>query len=72
MKISWRKLEGIVNKSWDSFINEKTKHLCSKEALEFLSQLLIYDHSKRILPQEAMKLDYFKPVRKYHEEKMKD
>lgn len=59
-------------KSWDTFINDKNKHLISKEALEFLSKLLIYDHAKRILPKDAMKLDYFKPIRAYHEEKMND
>ena len=55
-------------KDWSKFINAKNKSLCSKEALEFLSNLLVYDHSRRILPCEAMELDYFKPVRKYYQE----
>ena len=52
---------------WSEFINSENEELCSKEAFEFLSQLLVYDHSRRIIPSEAMELDYFEPVRKYHQ-----
>ena len=57
-------------KSWENFINSANQHLCSKEALDFLSKLLVYDHAKRILPQEAMEHDYFAPIRKYHDDNM--
>ena len=53
---------------WSEFINSENEELCSKEAFEFLSQLLVYDHSRRIIPSEAMELKYFESVRKYHQE----
>ena len=55
-------------KEWPEFINAENEGLCSKEAFEFLSQLLVYDHSRRIIPSEAMELKYFESVRKYHQE----
>ena len=46
------------------YINADNQHLCSDDALEFLSGLLVYDHLKRLTPREAMALKYFDPVRK--------
>mmetsp|Transcript_8197 Transcript_8197/g.16132 ORF Transcript_8197/g.16132 Transcript_8197/m.16132 type:complete len:355 (+) Transcript_8197:2557-3621(+) len=50
-------------KPWSKFINSDNQHLCTPEALDFLSSLLKYDHAERILPKEAMRHPYFQPVR---------
>jgi casein kinase II subunit alpha len=52
-----------TRKPWSKFITSDTQHLVSSDALDFLDRLLIYDHAERVLPQEAMPLDYFRPVR---------
>jgi hypothetical protein len=33
-----------VKKPFNKFITNENKHLCSNEALDFLSKMLIYDH----------------------------
>ncbi|KAG8345906.1 casein kinase II [Trypanosoma vivax] len=50
-------------KPWSSFITPENKHLCPPEALDFLDNLLQYDHVKRIQALEAMQHPYFDPVR---------
>ena len=50
-------------KPWNKFINEENKHLCSNEAIDLLSKMLIYDRAQRITPKEAMMHPYFKSVR---------
>ena len=50
-------------KPWNKFINEENKHLCSNEAIDLLSKMLIYDRAARITPKEAMMHPYFKEVR---------
>lgn len=56
-------------KSWESFVNGQNQELVSDEAIDFLDKLLVYDHSKRILPKEAMLHPYFKPVKDAHNTK---
>ena len=41
------------------FITKDNEHLCSKEAIEFLQGLLVYDHLERLTPREAMVQPYF-------------
>jgi casein kinase II subunit alpha len=36
--------------------------LVSEDALDLLDKMLVYDHSQRIMPQEAFSHNYFKPV----------
>jgi casein kinase II subunit alpha len=52
-----------ARKPWSKFINKDNQHLCTPEALDFLSQVLKYDHAERILPKEAMRHPYFLSVR---------
>ena len=60
--------EGILGrhseKSWAKFISPNNKHLCSKEVLDILTKMMIYDHAERITPTEAMKHPFFDSVRK--------
>jgi len=55
----------VPRKSWDKFITNSNKKYTSPEALDFLDNLLRYDHQDRITPREAMEHDYFKPIREY-------
>ncbi|KEG10912.1 putative casein kinase II [Trypanosoma grayi] len=52
-----------TKKSWNMFITPENRHLCPPEALNFLDQLLQYDHLKRVQALEAMQHPYFDPVR---------
>jgi casein kinase II subunit alpha len=56
-------LGNYPKKQWTKFINEENKHLCSNEALDLLSKMLVYDRAQRITPKEAMMHPYFKEVR---------
>mmetsp|Transcript_8562 Transcript_8562/g.7592 ORF Transcript_8562/g.7592 Transcript_8562/m.7592 type:complete len:265 (-) Transcript_8562:51-845(-) len=57
------KLENHKGKSWDYFIKKSEPKLISPEAIDFLDQLLKYDHAERILPRDAMKHPYFDPLK---------
>lgn len=48
---------------WKRFINENNLHLVSDEFIDFLDNLLRYDHQERLTAQEAMAHPYFDPVR---------
>lgn len=41
-------------KPWNKFIKPENQALCSEDALDLLSKMLIYDHAERILPREAL------------------
>ena len=56
-------LGNYPTKPWNKFINEENKHLCSNEAIDLLSKMLIYDRAQRITPKEAMQHPYFKSIR---------
>ena len=49
-------------KPWSKFITAENQKYCSNEAIDFLDNLLRYDHQDRILPLEAMAHAYFDPV----------
>ena len=49
-------------KPWPKFITQENQHLAVPEAIDFLSQLLKYDPSERVLPHEVVKHAYFSPV----------
>jgi len=38
--------------------------LCSDDALDLLSKMLIYDRAERILPKDAMEHPYFQILKK--------
>lgn len=59
-------------KPWTKFINQENTSLCSNEALDLLSKMLVYDHADRILPKDAMNHDYFAIVREYHSKNKKE
>lgn len=49
-------------KPWSYYIEKSDPKLLSDDAIDFLDKLLRYDHAERIMPTEAMKHPYFKPV----------
>lgn len=49
---------------WKRFINENNQHLVSEEFLDFINNLLKYDHQERLTAKEAMAHAYFDPVRR--------
>ena len=49
-------------KPFSDYITSENKHLCSPEAIDLLSQMLIYDHKKRITAREALRHPYFKGI----------
>lgn len=53
----------LPTRPWSKFIKADNQALCSEEALDLLSKMLVYDHSERILPKEALEHKYFDPVR---------
>ncbi|CAD8146245.1 unnamed protein product [Paramecium pentaurelia] len=57
------KLGNYPKREWSKFINQENKHLCSEEAIDLLSKMLLYDHALRITPKEALDHPYFLPVR---------
>eukprot|EP00828_Plagiopyla_frontata_P003799 TRINITY_DN1124_c0_g1_i6.p1 TRINITY_DN1124_c0_g1~~TRINITY_DN1124_c0_g1_i6.p1 ORF type:complete len:200 (-),score=33.02 TRINITY_DN1124_c0_g1_i6:79-678(-) len=62
-----QKYESVLGKhskkSWTKFITPENKKYCSTEALDFLSQMLIYDHAARATPKDAMEHPYFSSVK---------
>jgi casein kinase II subunit alpha len=53
-------------KQWNKFVTNENSHLCSNEALDLLSKMLVYDHADRITPKDAMEHEYFASVKEYH------
>ena len=51
-----------TKKAWNVFVNRDNQHLVSEDALTFLDLTLRYDHTERVLPRDALKLPYFRPV----------
>ncbi|KAK6198470.1 putative casein kinase II subunit alpha [Scheffersomyces amazonensis] len=48
---------------WERFINDNNQHLVSNEFIDFIDNLLRYDHQERLTAKEAMAHPYFDPVR---------
>lgn len=53
----------MPQKHWSKFIKADNQALCSEDALDLLNKMLVFDHSERILPKEALEHRYFDPVR---------
>ncbi|KAG9622393.1 hypothetical protein KCU64_g20808, partial [Aureobasidium melanogenum] len=50
-------------KNWHSFVNADNQRFVSNDAIDFLDNLLKYDHQERLTAKEAMAHAYFNPVR---------
>ncbi|KAK9469139.1 kinase-like domain-containing protein [Lipomyces arxii] len=61
----------FARKPWQRFVTSDNQKYISPEALDFIDHLLRYDHQERLTAKEAMEHDYFAPIRKEHEEKVK-
>lgn len=46
-------------REFSSFVNEKCQELCTKDALNLLERMLIYDHNERITAREALAHPFF-------------
>lgn len=46
-------------KQWETYKNNKNEHLYSEEAIDLLSKMLQYDHTKRITAREAIGHEFF-------------
>ena len=53
---------------WENFVNNRNKHMISPEAIDLLSNMLVYDKNKRIRCKEAMAHAYFNPIRDFIKE----
>ncbi|CAK72781.1 unnamed protein product (macronuclear) [Paramecium tetraurelia] len=49
---------------WLSFVNQDNANLCSLDAIDLLSKMLLYDHAERITPKDAMLHQYFAELKK--------
>ncbi|GMT00621.1 hypothetical protein PENTCL1PPCAC_22795, partial [Pristionchus entomophagus] len=49
-------------KRWERFVHSENQHLVTPEALDFLDNLLRYDHAERLTAREAMSHAYFAPL----------
>ena len=52
-----------ARKPWHKYITKENQHLVSKESLDFLDNLLRYDHAERLTSKEAQDHPYFDQVR---------
>eukprot|EP00918_Siedleckia_nematoides_P096306 GHVU01211226.1.p1 GENE.GHVU01211226.1~~GHVU01211226.1.p1 ORF type:complete len:380 (+),score=81.76 GHVU01211226.1:562-1701(+) len=50
-------------KPWKNFVTPENGHLATPDAIDLIGKMLVYDHSNRILPLEAMQHPYFAAVR---------
>eukprot|EP01046_Picozoa_sp_COSAG06_P017191 COSAG06_NODE_1159_length_10463_cov_10.703975_5_plen_325_part_00 len=50
-------------KPWDRWFTKENQHLITAEALDFLENLLRYDHQERFTAKEAQDHAYFDPVK---------
>lgn len=48
---------------FSKFVTVENNHLVSKDVIDLIDRMLIYDHSSRILPKEAMCEPYFRTLR---------
>lgn len=51
------------SRNLDEFVTPENSRLCTKEALDLLSQIFVWDKNARISAEEAMNHEYFDPVR---------
>lgn len=56
-------LQPHAKKAWSHFTFWENAHLASPEAVDLIGKMLVYDHTARISPREAMEHPYFVDVR---------
>ncbi|KAI4469393.1 casein kinase ii subunit alpha [Holotrichia oblita] len=56
-------------KKWERFIKTENEYLVSEDALDFLENLLRYDHMERITALTALDHRYFTPIVRYYKNK---
>lgn len=49
-------------KAWAKFVHADNQHLVNDEVVDLIDRMLVYDHAKRILPQEALQHPFFLPL----------
>mmetsp|Transcript_4140 Transcript_4140/g.10473 ORF Transcript_4140/g.10473 Transcript_4140/m.10473 type:complete len:362 (+) Transcript_4140:130-1215(+) len=52
-----------ARRPWKDFVSAPVAHLCTPEGIDFLGNLLVYDHQLRLTALEAMAHPYFAPIR---------
>ena len=63
----WELIGEHSRKPWSRFVTNENQSLCNREVIDLIDKMLVYDHSMRILPREAMRHPYFAEV---HAEEM--
>lgn len=53
----------MPKKPWTWFIKGDNQEFATPDALDLIDKMLVYDHTERILPKEAMQHKFFDPVR---------
>ena len=48
-----------------NFVCARNQHMCSEQALDLLSKMLVYDKNERIKTKDAMAHPYFDPIREF-------
>ncbi|KAL0248688.1 hypothetical protein GEMRC1_003922 [Eukaryota sp. GEM-RC1] len=59
-----RAIGNYPKKPWNRFIVAENEHLVTKEAIDLLDKLLMYDHQLRLTAEEAMQHPFFAEVAK--------
>jgi casein kinase II subunit alpha len=52
---------------YESFISAKNQERATKEGIDLLQKMLVYDKNNRITPKKAMQHEYFAPIRALQE-----
>ena len=50
-----------------SFINSRNQERATKDGIDLLQKMLVYDKNNRITPRDAMKHEFFAPIRAMQE-----
>lgn len=53
-----------TKKEWSTFVTMENAALCSRDSIDLLSKMLVYDHTKRLSAAEAMNHPYFDSLKK--------
>ena len=48
---------------YESLINARNQDRATKEGIDLLRKMLVYDKNNRITPRDAMQHEYYRPVR---------
>ncbi|KAH3902793.1 probable Casein kinase II subunit alpha [Saccharomycodes ludwigii] len=60
----YKDMEHYIRRPWRRFINEENQELSDNpDILDFLDNILLYDHQKRLTAREALQHSWFAPIR---------